>query len=344
MHPGMIDIDGSYGEGGGQILRTALTLSAVTGRSFRIANIRRNRSKPGLLNQHLTCVKAAAEICNAEVKGDEKGSRELLFRPGLVRGGDYSFTVKTAGSALLVFQTVFPALSSAGEPSEIELSGGTHNPMAPPFEFVERIFLPSVADLGFSAQVELKRHGFFPRGQGIVSARINPRKADGSLDMVRRGGLKEMRPVVLIADLDGEIARREARILGRELKRSSVPARIHRLREGEGPGNAVLLEAGYGEARCLFSSIGHKGKRAEAVAREAVEAWRAHHRLEVPVQPELADQLLIPMALARTGRFLTGKLTRHARTNIHIIEMFLGPCFYVKEKKSGQTYVEFREK
>ena len=175
MNPEMVFIDGTFGEGGGQILRTALSLSAITGRPFKMEGIRGRRDRPGLLSQHLTCVTAAAEVCSAEVEGDRKGSKELAFHPGLVRGGAYTFNVQTAGSALLVFQTLFPILSCAGTESEVEFSGGTHNPKAPPFEFVERIFLPAVRDLGFSAELALDRHGFFPRGGGIVRARILPR-------------------------------------------------------------------------------------------------------------------------------------------------------------------------
>ena len=161
-----------------------------------------------------------------------------------------------------------------------------------------------------------------------------------TLNMLNRGMLKEMRPTVLIADLDREIALREARVLGRELKRSSLPAEISKTPPGQGPGNAILLAARYGEARTLFSAFGRKGKRAEAVAREAVDAWRSFHRQDVPVQPELADQLLLPMALAGTGCFVTGKLTDHARTNMQIIEMFTDVRFDVEEKRSGRTRIE----
>jgi RNA 3'-terminal phosphate cyclase (ATP) len=340
VNPGMLEIDGSLGEGGGQVLRTSLSLSAISGRSFVIKNIRMNRSRPGLLSQHLTCVEAVARICNAEVRGAVKRSKELRFQPGLIRSGSYTFDVRTAGSALLVFQTVFPILSCAEEESRIELTGGTHNPKAPPFEFVSRVFLPNLEDLGFKAELILERHGFFPQGGGILKGRIYPQRTGASLNLLDRGTLREMRPCVLIADLDREIANREARVLGRELKRSSLPAEISRTPPGQGPGNAVLLEAGYGEARALFTTFGRKGKRAEAVAHEAVEAWRRFHRLDVPVQPELADQLLLPMALSRGGCFMTGTLTDHTSTNMQIIEMFMDVRFDVEEERSGRIRVE----
>lgn len=338
----MILIDGSHGEGGGQILRSSLSLSAITGKSFKLENIRKKRGRPGLLSQHLTCVRAAAEVCNAEVSGDRKGSMELSFQPGLIRSGSYIFDVKTAGSALLVFQTLFPILSCAGGDSVLDLSGGTHNPKAPPFEFVDRVFLPAVSEMGFSAKLELMRHGFFPRGGGILRAEIQPRREGGSLDMDERGTLKEMRPCVLIADLAGDIADREARALGRAVKRSSLPARIKRTPLGEGPGNAVLLEGRYSGVRCLFSAFGRKGRRAEAVAQEAVDAWDAFHRQKVPVQPELADQLLLPMALCGSGSFTTGPLTAHAQTNLHIIKVFIDMNFRVHRGKSGVTQVKIK--
>jgi len=339
----MVHIDGSFGEGGGQILRTALSLSSITGLPFKITRIRRNRARPGLMTQHLACIKAAGDVCSAEVVGASKGSQELTFHPGIIRNGQFCFTVETAGSALLVFQTVFPILAYASGESEIDMTGGTHNPMAPPFEFVNRIFLPAVSDLGFSAEIELVRHGFYPRGGGILRARIYPRTTQNSLEMLVRGSLKEMRPLVLIADLDREIAKREARVLGRELKRSSLPAKILQVPPGEGPGNVILLEAGYGSARCLFSAFGRKGLRAEAVALSAVKAWQAHHRLEVPVQPELADQLLLPMALAGKGSFLAGRLSEHARTNIHVIEAFLAVTFSLEEDKAGRIRVDLKK-
>jgi RNA 3'-terminal phosphate cyclase (ATP) len=338
--PGMLEIDGSSGEGGGQILRTSLSLSAITGKPFKMINIRKKRNRPGLLAQHLVCVKAAAEVCNAEVEGDRKGSEELFFLPGLIRSGSYRFAVGTAGSAMLVFQTLFPMLSAAGGESELDLSGGTHNPFAPPFEFVDRVFLPAVEDLGFRAEMELVRHGFYPQGGGIMRSRVLPRREAAEMDLTARGTLREMRPIVLIAGLASEIGQREARVLGRELKRSSLPADVRRLEPGEGPGNAVLLEAGYGRARCLFSAFGRKGKRAESVAHEAVKAWRAHHKLEVPVQPELADQLLLPMALAGAGCFRTGPLTAHSRTNMLVIERFLDKSFKTARSKGGVTRVE----
>jgi RNA 3'-terminal phosphate cyclase (ATP) len=338
----MILIDGSHGEGGGQILRSSLSLSAITGKPFKLEKIRKNRSRPGLLSQHLTCVRAAAEVCSAEVSGDRKGSEELSFHPGLIRSGAYTFDVKTAGSALLVFQTLFPILSCAGGESELDLSGGTHNPKAPPFEFIDRVFLPAVGELGFSARLELLRHGFFPQGGGILKAEIQPLREGGSLNMNERGTLKEMRPCVLIADLAPDIADREARVLGRAIKRSSLPARIRRTPPGQGPGNAVLLEGRYSGVRCLFSAFGRKGRRAEAVAQEAVDAWRSFHKQEVPVQPELADQLLLPMALAGTGSFVTGPLSPHSRTNLHIINIFVDMNFRETRGKSGVTQVKIK--
>ena len=170
----MIEIDGSQGEGGGQILRSSLSLAICTQRPFRIANIRANRDKPGLLRQHLTAVKAAAEICGGEVIGAEIGSRELTFKPGALKGGDYSFAIGTAGSSTLVLQTVLPPLLTAAEPSVVRISGGTHNKGSPPFDFLQRAFLPLIARMGARVELELLSYGFYPKGGGVIVATITP--------------------------------------------------------------------------------------------------------------------------------------------------------------------------
>jgi RNA 3'-terminal phosphate cyclase (ATP) len=170
----MIELDGSVGEGGGQILRTSLALSMCTGQPVTLNNIRAKRAKPGLMRQHLTCVDAAREVSGAQVQGAELGSQSLAFEPGRVRAGDYRFNVGTAGSCTLVLQTVWPALLLAGERSTLTLQGGTHNPMAPPFHFLERSFAPLVRRLGAGVSLTLRRHGFYPAGGGEMQATVEP--------------------------------------------------------------------------------------------------------------------------------------------------------------------------
>jgi RNA 3'-terminal phosphate cyclase (ATP) len=169
-----IRIDGSFGEGGGQILRSSLSLSLVTGKPFRIENIRANREKPGVLRQHLTAVQAAAEVGSAEVEGASLGSKALTFVPGKIRSGEFRFAIGTAGSGTLVLQTILPALITAAGPSRIEIEGGTHNPAAPPFDFLQRSFIPLIERMGPKVKLELQRYGFYPAGGGRFVVEITP--------------------------------------------------------------------------------------------------------------------------------------------------------------------------
>jgi RNA 3'-terminal phosphate cyclase (ATP) len=178
----MIEIDASFGEGGGQIVRTAIALAACTGASLVLRNIRARRSKPGLRAQHLAAVRAAAVICGARLSGAETASQTLSFAPGVVRPGHYSIDVGTAGSTMLVLQTILPPLSLCSGPSEVVLQGGTHNPRAPTFEFVRDAYLPLLGRLGFNTKITLERHGFYPRGGGQIRASIAPLRRAASLD------------------------------------------------------------------------------------------------------------------------------------------------------------------
>lgn len=205
----MIRIDGSFGEGGGQILRTSLSLSLVTGKPFRIDRIRAGRSKPGLLRQHLTSVRAAAEVGEATVEGDVLGSTAVTFSPGKVRGGDYKFVVGTAGSGTLVFQTVLPALMVAAGPSKLIIEGGTHNIAAPPFDFLERTFVPILARMGPRVRLKLERYGFYPAGGGRFSAEIDPCASLQPLEIGERGEVTSRRITALVANLPGTIGVRE---------------------------------------------------------------------------------------------------------------------------------------
>ena len=320
----MLTIDGSSGEGGGQILRTALALSTVTGKPFRIEKIRAGRPKPGLLRQHLTAVKAAAEISRAVVTGAELGSGALTFGPGPVRAGEFAFAVGTAGSATLVLQTILPALLTAPAPSKLLLEGGTHNPAAPPFDFLTKSFLPLINRMGPTVTAELERPGFYPAGGGRFNVSITPAPRLLPLEMLERCPVRNISVRAVVANLPRSIAEREAKLIGRLLSLSEASIIVEEIRGTLGPGNVAMVEIGMQDHTEVFTGFGEVGVRAEAVATKVAQEVRAYLASGVPVGRYLADQLLIPMALAGAGRFRTGPLSRHSTTNIEIIRQFLG--------------------
>jgi len=338
----MIGIDGSQGEGGGQILRTSLTLSLVTGQPFRMENIRAGRAKPGLLRQHLTAVRAAAEVGGGKVEGDSPGSRQLVFEPGPVRPGSYRFAVGTAGSTTLVLQTVLPALITAREPSELTLEGGTHNPFAPPFDFLAGAFLPILARMGPRAEAVLERPGFYPAGGGKFTIRIEPSEALAAIDLTTRGEVRARRCRARVANLPRHIAERELRVVARHLGWGDDELGVEEAPDSPGPGNILILVVESENVTEVFTGFGEPGKSAERVAEEAAEETRRYLAAGVPVGRHLADQLLLPMAMAGGGRFLTQPLTLHSRTNIEVIRRFLPVEVTVDERPGGNVLVEVR--
>lgn len=319
----MITIDGSHGEGGGQILRTALALALVTGQPFHIDNIRAGRSKPGLLRQHLTAVQAAASIGQATVTGATMGSLQLTFAPGQVTPGTYRFSVGTAGSATLVLQTVLPALLCACQPSTLTLEGGTHNPFAPPFDFLEQAFLPLIARMGPQVQAVLERPGFFPAGGGKFQVTIHPATTLQRFDLLTRGAIQARRARAVVANLPPSIAQRELQVVHDMMGWPDTCLHVETVATSRGPGNIVTLEIVCDYVTEVFTGFGERGVRAEKVAELAVKAARHYLAEDVAVGEYLADQLLLPFALAGGGAFTTLPLSRHATTNIAIIEQFL---------------------
>ena len=318
----MLTIDGSYGEGGGQILRTALGLSLVTGQPFRIEKIRAGRRKPGLQAQHLTAVQAAATVGAAEMEGAEIGSQNLVFHPRQVRPGDFAFAVGTAGSATLVLQTVLPALISAPRPSTLVLEGGTHNPLAPPFEFLARSFLPLLHRVGANVRAKLDRHGFFPAGGGKIRVTIEPAPKLVPLELTERGNLVEISATALLAHLPTHIAERELKVLKRDLHLDSRALHVEEVK-ARGPANVVFVEAEFAHVTEVFTGFGELGVKAEIVAGRLAKDVEAYWKTDAPVGEHLADQLLLPMAVAGGGCFVTAVLSPHALTNIWVIEQFL---------------------
>lgn len=318
-----LTIDGARGEGGGQILRTSLALSAITGTPVHIEHIRARRKKPGLMRQHLSAVLAARDICRAEVSGAALHSSELWFSPGRVRGGEYHFSIGTAGSASLVFQTVLPALLCAAEPARVVFEGGTHNPMAPPVDFIARSFVPQLERMGARVRVELVQHGFFPAGGGRFVAEIAPWTERSALELTDAGRLVERRARALIAQLGRHIAERELRVIREQLGWDERECRVEVIERSSGPGNVLFCELEREHVTQVVCAFGERGVRAEAVAERAARDVRALVDSGVPVCQHLADQLMLPMALGPGGRYLTLPLSRHALTNLEVIRQFL---------------------
>jgi RNA 3'-terminal phosphate cyclase (ATP) len=316
-----LELDGAQGEGGGQVLRTALTLSMITATPFQIERIRAGRGKPGLLRQHLASVRAAAEISGATVEGDEIGSSTLRFAPGRIRGGNYRFAIGTAGSCALVLQTVLPALWFADSPSHVAVSGGTHNKAAPPAEFLIRTWQPLLVAMGVRQVIELKRHGFYPAGGGELVASVMPTHALQRMSLTDRGVLNALKAEALLAGLPEGIAHRElervtARMPGVETSVRGIPS-------DQGPGNVLLIETAYANVIETFTSFGERGVTSEAVADRAIDRARLYLRSPAAVSEHLADQLLLPMALAGGGDFTTTSASSHLKTNAETIRRFL---------------------
>lgn len=325
----MIKIDGSAGEGGGQVLRTALGLSLVTGKPFHIENIRGKRKKPGLMRQHLTAVKAAMEIGMAEAKGAAIASQELIFTPQTVQPGTYHFAIGSAGSCTLVLQAVLPALLLADGPSELVLEGGTHNPMAPPFDFLEKTFLPLLRKMGPGIDVELIRPGFFPAGGGKIRVKVKPARTLTPFDLVERGDVS-LEATAVCAELPGHIAVRELEVCRRKLDIGEDKTIISQL-DQHGPGNVVTIFAHSEHVTETFTGFGQLNVSAERVANRTVGQVRKYLESEVPVGHHLADQLLIPLALAGKGRFRTSQPSQHTLTNIEVVQRFLGEKIEVEQ-------------
>ena len=325
----MIDIDGSSGEGGGQILRTSLGLSLVTGKPFSIRRIRAGRKKPGLLRQHLTAVRAAAQVSRAEVDGDELGSRELTFAPGDVRPGEFRFDVGSAGSATLVLQTVLPGLMVAEGPSQLVVEGGTHNPFAPPFEFIQKAFLPILERMGPRVTVVLDRAGFYPVGGGRISVGIRPETRLRELDLVERGRIMRRSARGIVSKLPLHVAQREVDCIRRKMSLSDDCIETGQV-ESPGPGNVVRIEIESRYVTEVFTGFGRKGLPAEKVAARVVREAKRYLNAGVPVGEHLADQLLVPMALAG-GRFRTLSPSAHVTTNLETIECFLDARIQIVE-------------
>jgi RNA 3'-terminal phosphate cyclase (ATP) len=342
----MVTIDGSFGEGGGQMIRTSLSLSALINIPFRIVNVRRNRPKPGLRAQHLAAVRAMKEISHAEVDGDFINSTELVFKPRQISGGAYAFDIRTAGATSLVLQTLIPPLIFAGTESRIVLSGGTHVPISPPFHFIQKTFLPLLAEFGVRVHASIDAYGFYPRGGGRIEADILPilHKPLHVPPFPEEKTIWAVQGVSAVANLPLSIAERQKAAAMEVLGKIDIPVHIDTASvHSPGTGTFIFLGAQGIPCRAGFSSIGIRGKRAEAVGAEAASTFMDYYRRDGCIDPHLADQIVLYMALADgESSFTTMEVSDHLRTNLHVIQLFTGARYSVEETAGAPGKVTVR--
>ena len=319
----LLTIDGAMGEGGGQILRSSLALSLCLREPFHITKVRATRKKSGLQPQHLAAVKAAARISTAALEGATLGSGELTFTPQAVKPGHYHFATGTAGSATLVLQTVLPALLTADRPSHLELSGGTHNPLAPSFDFILLAFLPLINRMGPRVTARLVQPGFYPAGGGVMQVDIEPAPLLKPLQIPERGAVLEQTACALISRLPLHIAHRELHVIGSELGLNGGNMQVREITSAQGPGNVVTVVIRSRHVTEVFTGFGVRGVRAETVALQLVQRVRRYLTAEVPVGEQLADQLLLPLALSSGGNYVTLQPSLHTTTNIAVLQQFM---------------------
>lgn len=346
----MIEIDGSYGEGGGQVVRTSVALSAVTGKEVKVTNIRKNRPNPGLKQQHLKALETAARICGARVSGLSPGSTELFFAPVEIKGGKYEIDIGTAGSITLLLQSLMPALPFAKEKVELMIKGGTDVAWSPTIDYLQHVTFRALEQLGYAGSVTLKKRGYYPRGGGEVSAVFEPCKLRGfhfrKEGENKRGGEnpieeetrkgeknqnhgKEVMGISHASNLPAHVPARQAEAAESILLEAGYGSRINvRSCELLSTGSGITLWSGY----CGGSALGERGLPAEKVGRRAAEEIISELRTEASVDVHLADQLIPYMALAGNSSYIVREITLHAATNIWVTEQFLDVKFRIKER------------
>jgi len=335
----MIEIDGSMGEGGGAVLRTALALGAVSRRAVHIYNIRANRDKPGLQTQHLRGVEALAKITKAGVEGAKLNSTEVTFEPGPIEGGRYHVDIGTAGSTTLILQILMPAAAFANGPVDVEIRGGTDNPSAPPIDFLKNVTLPNLRRMGYRGEVECVRRGHYPRGGGIVRARMEPIEKLQAINLTDPGKVVKISGIAHAVRLPGQIATRIAHACSRELIRSGI-SKVDLKSESYpptqdphvGPGAGITIWAETeGGAIIGASSLGRPGKPAEQVGREAAKSLIEQLRTGMAFDRHMSDQLILYMALAEgTSEITCARLTSHTLTNVELVQKILDVKFMVE--------------
>lgn len=329
----MLTIDGAYGEGGGQILRTSLALATLLQQPICVENIRAGRKNPGMAAQHLTAVKAAAIICDAVLSGDKLGSTQLIFEPQSPPiPGLYEFDVAdareggSAGAATLVLQTLLLPLALADGPSTITVRGGTHVSWSPSFHYFQQVYTPMLAKLGLQIELDLLAWGWYPAGEGEIVAQIPGQARLDGCQWLDRGALKQVTGIAVASSLPAHIAQRICNRAVNLLSEEDLPVSIEPKRvRSTSPGAGIFLTAEYENVWAGFSALGKKGKPSEQVAQEAVDALLEFHRSEAAIDRHLVDQLILPMAVSgRPGAFSAQHLTQHTLTNVWVVEQFLG--------------------
>ncbi len=363
----MIEIDGSYGEGGGQILRTALSLSCPFKKPFRIFNVRKGRKKPGLMPQHLTCVRAAQLLSNAEVRGDQTGSTELLFLPGEVKGGDFFFDIGTAGSTSLVLQALIPALVFSREveipfkdsmenenppqspftkgglrgitgkvgdggllkqKSTITLKGGTHVHFSPCFHYLAGVFANFLKKIGIEIRLTIESYGFYPKGGGKVRAEIFPAKHVKPLNVIERSNILRLNGYSGVGNLPLSIAERQRNAMLEkiysQIKDLKCQVDIELLNvTTPGQGTFIFLKSESENSTAGFTSLGERGKRAEAVGEDAAMEFLQYYSTDAALDPHIADQIVVYLSLCKEQSvFTTSCITQHLMTNLWVIGLF----------------------
>jgi RNA 3'-phosphate cyclase len=330
----MIEIDGSMGEGGGSVVRIAVALSAASRQPVRIFNIRAKRPKPGLQRQHLAAVKAVASLCNASVGGLELGSTELVFKPGRISTHKLRIDVGTAGSTMLVLQALMPVAAFAPKPIEVEIRGGTDNPLAPPVDYIKHVTIPALRKLGYRIELECLQRGYYPSGGGEVRARLYPVKHLSAVSLRETEDIAEVRGIAYVSRLPEHIARRMAHSAAREL----ISAGLRNVKiqtkadPAPSPGGGIVLWATSSSGNILGASkLAEKGVPAENIGRTAAEDLIGQLRARAPVDRHLADQLIPYMALAVGDSCIRcSELTMHAVTNLDLTRKLLGTASRVE--------------
>ena len=326
----MIEIDGSFGEGGGQILRTALSLSSLFLKPFRIFNIRKGRKKPGLMPQHLTCVRAMQLISGAEVAGDKIGSSVLVFKPKSVKAGEFFFDIGTAGSTSLVLQTIVPSLIFSSEKTSVILVGGTHVPFSPSFDYIAEVFAPVLGKMGIRIELKIESYGFYPRGGGKIRVDIFPAKDIKPLRVTERGAILMIKGYSGTGNLPLSIAERQKsaaiKKIQTEIKALMQPVDIEILNvSSPGQGTFIYLHSETEKAIAGFTSLGERGKKAEAVGEEAAEEFSEYYFTNVAFDRHLPDQIVLYLSMSKEESiFTTSCITQHLMTNLWVIGLFTG--------------------
>ena len=340
----MLRIDGSAGEGGGQILRTATALALLTGTPFELVAIRAGRARPGLRPQHLRAVKAALVMSNGRAEGVELGSQRLVFEPGPVCAGRYDFDIGTAGSTCLVLQTLCLPLAFTGKVSQVRIHGGTHVPFSPCFHYLDRHWRRFLEKMGLTLELDMPSAGFYPKGGGRLDATISPVTSLGALELDRRGPLRRVLGMSAVANLPGHLGERQRRRACARVAEAGYSCAIElETLSSPGRGTMLLLLAEFENTQACFVSLGRRGKRAEAVADDAVDALLGYLETDGAVDAFCADQLLLPLALASGDSVLsTVAVTRHLLTNADVIRQFLPVLIEIRGEVGAPGVVRVR--